>query len=95
MFEPLNTEWNRKTGVLPGKGKANLLGIKHGIVYFTWTDLSGSLLFLQCDEGVLKKHFNFRAEGVEEQTKDSFVTLEELQKKKARFLKYPFEVKQT
>ena len=85
-LEALNTEWNRKAGILPGKGSCNLLGVKHGIAYFTWTDLDKSVLYLQCDEFVLKKHFRVSA------VPDSTELLDALLAKKARFLKYPFEV---
>ena len=92
MLEPLNTEWNRKTGMLPGKGQTGWLGIKHGIAYFTWTDANGSIMFLQCDEGVLKKHFNFPTGSLDELTKGPQEKLLALQQKKTKFLKYPFEV---
>ena len=92
MFEPLNTEWNRKTGILPGRGQTSLLGIKHGVAYFTWTDLKGSVVFLLCDEWVLKKHFSFKTKSLEELAKGPLNKLEELQKKKTRFFKYPFEI---
>ncbi len=92
MLEPLNTEWNRKTGILPGKGQICMLGIKYGIVYLTWTDLSGAMLFLQCDEGVFKKHFSSNAQKAGETGSNSTEKLDELLKKKTKFLKYPFEV---
>jgi hypothetical protein len=91
MLEPLNTEWNRKTGMLPGKGKTEFLGIKHGIAYFIWTDPAGSIVFLQCDEGVLKKHFKVSDENPTELVKEP-EKLVLLQQRKTKFLKYPFEV---
>ena len=92
MLEPLNTEWNRKTGLLPGKGQISWLGIKHGITYFTWTGPDGSIMFLQCDEGILKKHFRILQGSLEELAKAPQEKLETLQQKKTKFLKYPFEV---
>lgn len=92
MLHPLNTEWNRKAGMLPDKGKANLLGLKHGIIYFTWTDMDGSVTFLQCDEGVFKKHFNFKGADAEQLAKATEGQLTALHEKKTKFLKYPFEV---
>lgn len=92
MLHPLNTEWNRKTGILPDKGKVNLLGVKHGIIYFTWTDIEGAVTFLQCDEGVFKKHFNFNGADAELLLKPVGEQLTALLEKKAKFLKYPFEV---
>ena len=92
MFEPLNTEWNRKTGILPGKGNADLLGIKHGIAYFSWTTLDNSVTFLKCEEGVLKKHFRLHNNISELLLQESQDKLDTLLTKKTKFLKYPFEV---
>lgn len=94
MLEPLNTEWNRKTGMLPGKGKVDMIGIKHGIAYFTWADISGNVTFLQCDEGVLKKHFNFRDADAKELAAAGGEKLTLLQQKKTKFLNYPFDAVQ-
>jgi len=85
-LEPLNTEWNRKTGILTGNGVATLLGTKHGISYFTWTDKNQSVLYLQCDEGVLKKHFRISLGTSSQENLDALVG------QKIRFVKYPFEV---
>jgi hypothetical protein len=92
MIEPLNTEWNRKTGIMPGKGQIELIGFKHGIAYFTWTDLAGALLFLQCDEGVFNKHFNLAGKSIAELEKGPQEKLVTMQQKKTKFLKFPFDV---
>lgn len=92
VLEPLNTEWNRKTGMLPGKGNAQLLGIKHGLAYFIWKDMEGNLAYLQCDEHVMKKHFGFTGMSTQDLDKLTSENLAPLLLRKTKFLKYPFEV---
>ncbi len=91
MITPLNTEWNRKTGILPENGHLGLLGNKHGITYFTWTTLDGSLLFLLCDEFVFKKHFKSPVDDRNIMINPA-ADLEAMLKKKTKFLKYPFDI---
>ena len=54
---PLNTEWNRKCKILPGKGKGNLHKIKDGIAYFTWEESDSEEVKLYCEEGVFLNNF--------------------------------------
>ena len=92
MLEPLNTEWNRKTGILPGKGQIQLLGNKHGITYFTWAAAEGNTVYLQCDEHVFQKHFKTPVNGLQSLVKGNEIAIDDLLKKKTKFLKYPFDV---
>jgi len=92
-LEPLNTEWNRKTGILSGKGEVHLFGIKHGIAYFVWTDLEKNLTYLQCDEHVMKRHFKlFSKKTPGNEDNDTDEVIDALRAKKTRFLKYPFDM---
>ena len=91
-LEPINTEWNRKANMLSGKGNGVLLGIKHGTAYFTWTDLDNTVFYMQCDELVLNKHFRVSLPKADEAPMPGAMVLEDLLAKKARFLKYPFDV---
>jgi len=91
-LEPINTEWNRKANMLPGSGDGILLGIKHGIAYFIWTDIDNAVFYMQCDELVLKKHFRISPLQTDRTPKPGTTVLDDLLAKKARFLKYPFDL---
>lgn len=55
--EPLNTEWNRKTKMLPGLGKAMLLLTHNGTAYFRWYGDKGEMVYLKCEENFFRKNF--------------------------------------
>ncbi|HWB64018.1 MAG TPA: hypothetical protein VG603_10940 [Chitinophagales bacterium] len=87
---PLNTEWNRKTNMLPETGKLQLQLIHNGTAYFSWTDLERGPLYMQCEENFFNKNFKLPGKYESPPKEEALKKLEGV--KKHKLLKYPFDV---
>ena len=89
-FTPLNTEWNRKTGILDGAGKLQFLETKDGIAYFTWTEIERGTIYLKCEEHFFLKNFRQHKSPIE--IPSNIQPGEKHDLKAMKFIKYPFDV---